>query len=140
MNSSTSPPPICQNRNTNDGGAYLTPNQWHCIELYLKVSSTNGIMRAWHNGILRSEYLYPTIPPGGHIPQNRTSNWGQSHLLGWWNGGPVQDQEIYFDDFVIRSDGPANRDSLGNPMIGPTDWNNSSDLTPPAAPGRLLVR
>lgn len=140
MNSSQSPPPICQNTNTEDGGGYLVPGQWHSIEMYLKVSATNGILRAWHNGVLRNEYLYPTIPSGGYIPFNRTENWTQHHLLGWWNGGPVQNQSIYFDDFVETNEAPPNQDLEGNPMIGPRDWISYSDTTPPAQPTGLIVR
>lgn len=119
MNSSKSPPPICQNRNTSDGGGYLTPGEWHCIELYLKVSATNGILRAWLNGVLRNEYIYPTIPAGGYIPKNRTKNWTQNHLLGWWNGGPVQTQDIYFDSMIITNTTPSKQDAEKNYMIGP---------------------
>lgn len=118
MNSSKKIPPICQNRNTKDGGAYLTAGQWHCVELYIKISSTNGIIRAWHNGILRNEYFYPTIPEGGYIPKIKTKNWTQSHLLGWWNGGPVKSQDIYFDSIIITNTTPNKQDTEKNYMIG----------------------
>ncbi len=136
MNSGQTPPPICQNRNNGDGGAYLTPGRWHSLELYLHVSATAGIMRVWHDGVLRNEYAYPTIPAGGYIPRIDTTDWTAHHLLGWWNGGPTQTQTIYFDDFVVTNETPANRDAAGNPMIGPTDWS----VVRPKAPANLRVQ
>ncbi len=124
--SGMNPPPICQNRNTADGGGYLTPGQWHSIELYIKVSATSGIIRGWLDGVLRNEYLYPTIPSGGYMPIDHTSDWNVHHLLGWWNGGPRQDQNIYFDDFIATNIRPANRDAAGNYMIGQTDGGSCS--------------
>ncbi|MDM8536347.1 hypothetical protein QUF70_06305 [Desulfobacterales bacterium HSG17] len=121
---------LCQNRNT-DTEIYLTSGEWHCIELYLKVSSTNGMMRAWHNGILKQEYPDPTIPPGGYFPKQRTTDWGVHHLLGWWNGGSQQDQNIYFDDMVYTNDRPTARDGEGNYMIGPKDWGDEVELPHP---------
>ncbi|NTW27293.1 MAG: hypothetical protein HGA36_03145 [Candidatus Moranbacteria bacterium] len=134
-NSSQSPPPICQNRNTGDGGAYMTSGQWNSIELYIKVSAINGVIRAWHNGILRNEYFYPTIPSDGYIPWNRTTSWTQHHLLGWWNGGPSKNQDIYFDDLVLTNEVPASRDIESNPMIGA----NIIDIIAPNAPIGLVV-
>ena len=121
MNSAQSPPPICQNKNTSTP-VFLTPGQWHHIELYIKVSATNGIIRAWHDGILKQEYLYPTIPAGGYIPAIRTTDWQDNHILGWWNGGASQDQYIYFDDLHATNDVPSAQDVEGNYMIGPGDF------------------
>lgn len=122
---SQNPPPICQNRNLGDGGAFFTPGQWSCIELYIKVSATDGITRAWHNGVLRNEYAYPTIPSGGYLPKSSTSDWMVHHLLGWWNGGTSKDQSIYFDDFQVTNEPPASVDNAGNHMIG------CGDIVPP---------
>jgi hypothetical protein len=115
---SQNPPPICQNRNLGDGGAFFTPGQWSCIELYIKVSATDGMTRAWHNGVLRNEYAYPTIPSGGYLPKSSTSDWMVHHLLGWWNGGASKDQSIYFDDFQVTDEQPSSVDNAGNHMIG----------------------
>lgn len=122
MNSSKSPPPICQNKNADIGDSFLTPGEWHCMELYIKVSENNGIIRAWHNGILKQEYFYPTITAGGYIPANRTTNWTVHHLLGWWNGGPTKDQYLYFDNMAYTNETPQNRDAEGNYMIGPVNY------------------
>lgn len=119
MNSNQKPPPICQNKNSRDGGAFLETGMWHCIELYLRISFAKGITRSWHNGILRHEYFYPTIPLSGYVPREKTKNWTQHHLLGWWNGGPSRDQHIYFDNMIITNQRPSKTDLEGNYMIGP---------------------
>ena len=120
MNSSQTPPPICQNMSAAGDEKFLTPGQWHTIELYLKISSVDGVMRAWVNGELVAEYHYPTILAGGKIPIARTSNWMDHHLLGWWNGGATQDQFLYFDDLIITNETPGSVDAHGNQMIGST--------------------
>lgn len=124
---------VCQNRNMDDE-VFLTPGVWHSIELYIKVSATNGMMRAWHNGILKQEYPDPTIGPGGYLPADHTADWTVHHLLGWWNGGATQDQYIYFDNLVYTNERPSNQDAEGNYMIGPENYKGP---VPPGTPTNI---
>jgi len=97
---------------------YLTPG-WHTVEMYARVGDNNdGILRAWHNGMLICETTgISTVPPGGAIHKGDGGFTG--HILGYWNGGVPKNQSLYFDDFALSYTTPAARDTGGNPMIGP---------------------
>lgn len=101
--------------NTQDG--YLTPGQWHTLEMHMYVSSTNGLIRGWHNGVKICETLnIPTVPAGGYIWRGDGNYTG--NILSYWNGGVPVAQSIYFDDFAVSFETPTSLDAFGNPMIG----------------------
>jgi hypothetical protein len=121
---------MCQNQGS--PYQYLTPGEWHSIEIYMKLSSTGtGITRVWHNGTLMIEYLNQSnIPSGGYLHKGDAAT-HVPHFFGYWNGGASKNQYAYVDDFRITTDRPSNVDAQGNPMIGPTDWAAPTGEAPP---------
>src|SRR5574343_283981 len=104
--------------------ALFSTDQWICLEMYIKFSPTAGIQRIWRNGILVQERTNSTFDATSNISP------GGGWVMSYWNGGTVQIQDMYLDDFQATTDTPSNRDAAGNPMIGPIDWS-SSDTTAP---------
>jgi len=111
-------------------------NKWQCLEMYIKFSKTNGIIRIWKDGILiREENQTRTTdnPPFYHGYQTISSDSDlANYALVWtyWNNGAPQNQDAWVDDIVITTDTPTNRDAYGHPMIGPADWGGSDNQAP----------
>ncbi len=127
---------VCQNQASADD--FLTPGQWHALELYIKVSSNGvGIFRIWHQGKLIWEKTgISNIPPAGKLWHG--DGISANHFLGYWNGGVPQDQYLYIDDFTYTNQTPAQKDAVGNSMIGLIDWQSGGDSggnTPPPSGG-----
>ena len=87
-------------------------NQWTCIEMYLKLSSSSdGKWRAWQDGSLVFESinmqtistLYPII---------------EAFMGDYWNGGVPQNQVWYVDAMEITNVRPSQQDTNLNYMIG----------------------
>lgn len=85
---------------------------WESYEMYIKFSSTAGIVRVWKNGILVGERKDRTL-------RSSTDKVDLSYVLTWWNNGAPQTCYQYLDDFVVTTDRPAGQDAYGNYMIGP---------------------
>ena len=96
-----------------DTGAPFIIGGWQSLEMYVKLSPTNGIFRIWQNGKLVFEDLNnKTITStNGYI--------GMASVMSVWNNNVGQSQTQYVDDFIITTDRPSQVDSRGNPMIGP---------------------
>jgi hypothetical protein len=73
----------------NVGPATITPGVWAIIEIYIKVSSTltsrDGIVRWWVNGILAGNYTNVNYGPGGLNDWVWTQTWDGSGDLGTSN-------------------------------------------------------
>lgn len=104
----------------------ITPianGQWICLEIYVRFSTTNGIIRLWKDGILFAEDRSPTLKSGETAYL--------AYLMNTWNSpGSPKSQIQYFDNIVLTNERPFNRDSAGNYMIGPIGQIG----TPPLAP------
>ncbi|MHC4739543.1 MAG: DNRLRE domain-containing protein, partial [Planctomycetota bacterium] len=97
----------------NVGTPYALQNdQWECVEFYIKLHDSDGIVRMWINGELKLEYT------DQHTANVGTSaNW--SYVYTYWNDGIPQDQDSYMDAIVVTNETPSQQDSYGNYMIGP---------------------
>lgn len=94
-------------------GVKFDVDKWQSIEMYVKISSGSALFRIWKNGVLIIEDTARTT--------NSSSDYADfSYIMSNWNGGSPQNQTQYLDDFIWTSTTPAQRDSKGNPMIGPT--------------------
>ncbi|BCS54953.1 heparin lyase I family protein [Geobacter sp. SVR] len=112
-----------------DTGVPFIIGAWQSLEIYLKLSPTNGIFRIWQNGKLVFEDLnHKTITStNGYV--------SMASVMSVWNNNVGQSQTQYVDDFVITTDRPSQVDSKGNPMIGP----NTATKAPLQAPTGLRV-
>jgi len=105
--------------------------KWQCLEIYVKASSSSGIIRIWKNGVLVGESVGPyTLASSSNVLNG-------VYVMSQWNSGPSQSQTQYLDDFVITTDKPSNVDAKGNAMIGPIGWTGggsggTASLTAPA--------
>lgn len=100
--------------------------EWVCLEIYVRFSATDGIIRLWENGVLFAEDQNPTLDAGntGYL----------AYLMNTWNSpGAAGNQVQYFDDIVLTNERPSNRDAAGNYMVGPIGWSGGTitDTTPP---------
>ena len=90
-------------------------DRWQCLEMYIKFSTKEPILRMWVDGKLiiedtnKNTLKYPSTIADG------------SFIATAWAGGAPQDQVQYVDAFVFTTDKPSKRDADGNPMIGPID-------------------
>lgn len=110
-----------------------TLGEWVCLEIYTKLSITNGIIRIWKNGVLFAEQIGDATMSAGSLAY-------RSQIEGIWNSpGTPQTQTTYWDDIVVTNEQPIKQDASGNYMIGPTDWGSPVDTTPPLAPAGLVV-
>jgi hypothetical protein len=92
--------------------------KWLCMEIYVKFSVMNGIIRMWKDGVLFATHEAATMDDGvsGTL----------AYLMSTWNSpGSPQMQSQWFDDVIITNEQPTNRDAAGNYMIGPTDWGTT---------------
>lgn len=113
--------------------ASMDIGKWQCLEIYVKASSTSGIIRIWKNGVLIGESVGPyTLASSGNILNG-------VYVMSQWNSGPAQNQNQYLDDFVITTDKPSNVDAKGNPMIGPIGWTGGGSTASLTAPSNLKV-
>jgi len=125
---------LLSNEVDNDGitseyktGYYFTIGAWQSIEMYVKFSTTNPILRIWKNGILIIEKTdYKTL-------RNSTDIADFGLLYSYWNGGSPKDQIAYNDDIVFTTEQPTNQDAQGNYMIGPIGW------PAPSQPKNLII-
>lgn len=75
--------------------------RWYCIEMRMKLNdagASNGVFQLWIDGALEA--------------QSTTLNWLGSYnayginavfLENYWNGGSVQEQDRFFDNFVVST-------------------------------------
>lgn len=106
-------------------GAKFDLDKWQSIEMYVKLSTGGAIFRIWKNGVLIMEDTTRTL--------NSTSDYADfSYIMSNWNGGSPQNQTQYLDDFVWTNTTPSQRDSNGNPMIGPTGGTGTTTLPAPS--------
>lgn len=106
---------------TNSSTQFLT-NQWQCLEIYVKLHATpgSGAFRIWQNGIL-------ILEDTTHATLETSSDYSNiAYFWSYWNGGVPQNQTSYIDTITITNETPENRDAANNPMIGPTDWSETS--------------
>jgi hypothetical protein len=122
-----------QGLNINQGQMVgLEAGRWYAIEMYVKFSLGDGIVRLWIDGQLRAEQTnIDTAVSDGDVMD-------YGYFMGYWNGRCGQDQVMYLDDLVITTDTPDNRDAAGNPMIGDSSGPPPADPAP-AAPSNLRV-
>ncbi|ABQ26511.1 heparin lyase I family protein [Geotalea uraniireducens] len=108
-----------------DTSAPFIIGAWQSLEMYLKLSPTQGIFRIWQNGKLVFEDLnHKTITSSnGYV--------SMASVMSVWNNNVGQSQTQYVDEFVITTDRPAQVDSKGNPMIGPINGTSPATLPPP---------
>ncbi len=87
--------------------------RWQCMEMYIKLSSTNPIFRIWKDGVLiKEDATHATLPPGGSTDANYL-------IFSNWNDGSPQNQYAYVDDIILTDVTPSQVDVKGNRMIGP---------------------
>jgi PKD repeat protein len=101
---------------------------WHCYEYYIgNVGSSNQTHRVWVDGILRLELTGIGHGAGESIVDIR--------FMDTWNDGVSQSQTCYWDDIVVTTDTPSERDARGNRMIGLLSGGGMSEPTnePPSA-------
>lgn len=109
--------------------AGLDVGRWQCLEIYVKLSPTAGIIRIWKDGVLVGEdTAHKTIAGSGNYINC-------AYIMSQWNQGPAQNQTQYLDDFVITTDRPSQVDSKGNPMIGPINGTVASTVSLSAPTG-----
>lgn len=98
--------------------AGLDVGRWQCLEIYVKLSPTAGIIRIWKDGVLIGEdTTHKTLAGSGNIING-------VNAMSQWNQGPAQNQTQYLDEFIVTTDTPSQRDSHGNPMIGTSNGTN----------------
>lgn len=80
----------------------LNPGQWYKLELYILfgVGLSEGRAKMWINDVLKVDAITSTM------------NSAVTHIdFGWlmpnWNGGVVQDQSMWVDEFRISNEGPS---------------------------------
>jgi hypothetical protein len=112
-------------------GVKFDLNAWQCIEMYVKLSTSDPIFRIWKNGILIYESRNKTL-------NSSTERADLAYIMTNWNGGAPQSQVQYVDEFVLTTDRPAQVDSKGNPMIGPLNAVASSPVIIPAPKLNLI--
>jgi hypothetical protein len=121
-----------QGLNINQGEMVgLEAGRWHAIEMYVKFSPGDGIVRLWIDGQLRAEQggIATALSDGDVMDY--------AYFMGYWNGRCGADQVMYVDDLVITTDTPENRDAAGNAMIG--GYSPPAANPAPAAPSNLRV-
>lgn len=108
------------------GSQGLDIGRWQCLELYVKASSTSsGTARIWKDGVLVAEFTgYNTLAGSGNVLTG-------VQLMGVWNNGVGNNQTQYLDNFLVTTDTPSQRDSHGNPMIGPINGTSNATLPNP---------
>lgn len=103
-------------------GSYFTQNsgKWYSVEQYVKFSTSSSVAvhRIWLDGVLVSEHA-PDHNPHGTL-ESAADVVSSILFFTYWNGGKRTSQSAYIDDVVITTDKPAQVDSLGNSMIGPS--------------------
>ena len=109
-------------------------DKWQCIEMYVKLSTSDPIFRIWKNGTLIYE-------DRSHLTLRSSSDYADfAYIMTYWNGGAPQVQTQFVDDFIITNERPSKVDNKGNPMIGPGAWTGGGgDVNNPSAPTGLKV-
>ena len=100
-----------------DSGIAFDIDQWQCIEMYIKFSTTSPTQRVWKNGVLiLNDTTHKTL-------KDSTDYADFTYLMSYWNGvnGCPQNQNEYLDDLIVTTAQPAKQDAAGNYMIGATD-------------------
>ena len=115
-----------------DTGRIYDIGSWHSYEMYVKLSSTSGIVRVWKDGVLIVERLNEkTLSSSTDVVTDVL-------IMTAWNGGAPQNQNEYVDDFAVTSDTPTSTDANGNKMIGTSSISITS--AKPSAPMSLSVQ
>lgn len=94
--------------------------EWVCYELYLKRESSSiaddGQFKCWVQSQLVSDHSDVTYGAGM-----------SGFLIGSNADGlptDMPDRYVDYDNFIVTTQTPANRDTADNPMIGPIGWIN----------------
>lgn len=85
---------------------------WQAIELYIRFSVTNPVVRIWKNG----ELVYERTDEKTLAISSDKSR--EAYFMPYWNGGAPKAQTQFLDNIVITNEAPNNFDIHGNPMIG----------------------
>jgi len=99
-------------------GYYFEADRWQCLEMYIRFSVQNPVLRMWLDGELIFE------DTSKNTLDDPTTVADMSYIGTAWAGGAPQDQVEYIDALVYTSDRPLNQDADGNPMVGPIGWKN----------------
>ena len=97
---------------------YYKVDQWQCLEMYIKFSTKDPVLRMWVDGKLILEDTRKNT-----LRDSSTTS-DLSFIGTAWAGGPTQNQVQYIDALIYTTERPSNRDKRGNPMIGPVGWEN----------------
>lgn len=128
--------------NTTDGsigntywgaGSDAANGAWHKIELYIKNSSTTGVMRLWEDGLK----IWETVNT------NTVLNWRPFYISSNWSGASGccdhdASNHIYWDEFEIYSD--AGTGGVGNLSDATITMGGGSGVSIPPAPTNLQVQ
>ncbi|HAR44471.1 MAG TPA: hypothetical protein DCS07_17875 [Bdellovibrionales bacterium] len=115
------------------GAPLYEKDKWQCIEMYVKLSATQGAFRIWKNGVLVQEDM------NTKTLRNASDSATNAYFMSNWNDTVVQAQTMYMDDVVVTTDRPTKVDAKGNPMIGPISGPITTPVKP-KAPTSLQVR
>ncbi|HAR41713.1 MAG TPA: hypothetical protein DCS07_03650 [Bdellovibrionales bacterium] len=108
-------------------------DKWQCIDMYVKLSATQGIFRIWKNEQLIVEDIASrTMPFAGAVSD------GIAYVMSNWNNGTAQAQTMYVDEVIITTERPSKVDANKYPLIG---YVGAPTAQPkPKAPTGLSVR
>jgi hypothetical protein len=103
-------------------GGQTGDGQWHCYEIYLKMDTngSNGIGRIWVDGVLRASN---TSVDWSNNDESSKAGWNYFHFHSNQNSPVYGPYSVDYDDMVIYNTTPPNRDTEGNPFIGPIQSN-----------------
>lgn len=116
-----------------DSGLNLDKDRWQCLEMYVKFSTSDPIVRMWKDGVLAYENR------SNVVMRNSTDYIWRSLVMTHWNNGAPQSQTQYVDDFQVTNVKPTNVDIKGNPMIGLTNGTPTTNIVAPNAPSGLTI-
>lgn len=97
---------------------YYEVDQWQCLEMYIRFSTKDPILRLWVNGELILEDTHKNTLRSSYTTADL------SFIGTAWAGGPTQNQVQYIDALIYTTDKPSNQDKDGNLMVGPIGWKN----------------
>ena len=112
--------------NWTNGTGKVEKDKWQLYEVYVKMSKVgNGEFKMWQDGSLKATRT------GVNTLNSKEKYMRFYRLCLYWNGGPVQDQVMWWDaeavavktsgaqGGAVRDDTPfMDRDADGNPFIG----------------------
>ena len=101
--------------------------RWFSLEMYVRFGTTDATTthRLWLDG----ELIFDSSNDSTNNPVLGSSSDTCTRILffTYWNDAVRTSQYAYLDDILITTDTPSNRDSKGNPMIGPGNFSSSSN-------------